>query len=477
MNRRAFVLGSSLAGLVACSRSTSDRLELSIVAVSQELDAYAAANLESAELSWLYADGLAGADPSAPEAGSLCVRPAVRSLAGGKASYAYELRGGLRWHDGKPLVAQDVADCFKRLRAGAWGHQRPFSLVDRIDVHDGRRFTVTLHQDDRRFPSAFFTPFGSPGLPLIRPGRIPIGTGPFRLSDRLPDAWTCERWDGSPRGTPAMQRMRLTYLADGRTQEVMLSSGETDVALFVTGSYLSERGIPFFRRRSGVAYAILNATGSLGDERSRQAFAAAIDRKELVAKIYRGMTQPYDSVVAPFVDGSEIRLAHEYDPTFARETFRRNPPAHLEIAVIDGSSERIGILIQEYLARVDVRSSIRHYEAQVYLGPEGPLRSGRFDAALFGEYFSPDPDLAATWGCAARPPNGGNFSRMCDPALDRLALSGDIRGALEQLRRQAMVVPLAESVQYVGLSKRVRGAVNARDLVPTVYACAEWSVA
>jgi hypothetical protein len=66
---------------------------------------------------------------------------------------------------------------------------------------------------------------------------------------------------------------------------------------------------------------------------------------------------------------------------------------------------------------------------------------------------------------------------MCDPTLDRLALSGDLRGALEQLRGQAMVVPLAESVQYVGLSKRMRGAGNARDLVPTVYACAEWSLA
>ncbi len=477
MNRRAFVLGSSLSCLIACSRSKSDRLELSIVAVSQELDAYAAANLESAELSWMYADGLAGADPSAPEVGSLCVRPALRSLAGGTASYVYELRSGLRWHDGKPLIAQDVADCFNRLRAGPWGHQRPFSLVDRIDVHDGRRFTVTLTRDDRRFPFAFFTPIGSPGLALIRAGRIPIGTGPFRLSERLPDAWTCERWDGSPRGMPAIQRIRLSYLADDRTQEVMLSSGETDVALFVAGRYLSEHGIPFFRRRSGVGYAILNATGALGDARSRQAFAAAIDRKEIVAKIYRGMIEPYDSVVAPFVAGSEIRLAHEYAPAFARETFRRNPPAPLEIAVIDGSAEQIGIMIQEHLARVGVKASLRKYAAQVYLAPEGPLRSGRFDVALFGEYFSPDPDLAATYGCAARPPNGGNFSRLCDPTLDRLALSGDLRGALEELRRQATVVPLAESVQYVGLSKRTRGAANARDLVPTVYACPEWSLA
>ncbi|HTA37516.1 MAG TPA: hypothetical protein VK760_00500, partial [Candidatus Acidoferrales bacterium] len=194
-------------------------------------------------------------------------------------------------------------------------------------------------------------------------------------------------------------------------------------------------------------------------------------------KIYRGMTKPYESVVAPFVAGSEIPLARAYDPAFASSVFRRRPPAHLEIAVSAGASEQIGLLMQEHLERVGAKASIKKYAAQILLAPQGPLRSGRFDVALFGEYFSPDPDLTATWGCEARPPNGGNFSRLCDPSLDRRAAAGDIRGALEELRRQAAVVPLVGSVQYVGLSKRTRGAKDARDMIPTVYGCAEWSFA
>jgi peptide/nickel transport system substrate-binding protein len=478
VDRRGFIVGSSLAGLVACgSKHLSERLEMSIVAVSQELDPYVAANLESAELSWLYADGLAGADVSKPEAGSLCARPPVRSTAGGRPSFDYVLRDGVKWHDGKPVTAQDVADCFHRLRGSTWGHQRPFSLVHRIDVTGPLRFTVVCNSDDPQFPRAFFTPAGSPGVPLVRAGRIPIGTGPMRLTARMPDAWGAERWSGSPRGTPAMARMRLSYLADGRTQEVMLSSGESDVALFVAGPFLAAHDIPYFRRRSGVAYAIVNATGSLADPAMREAFSAAIDRSEIVTKIYHGMNEPYDSVVAPFIEGARIRLAREYDPAFARDAFRKRSPDHVEIAVTEGSSEQIGLLMQEHLARAGVKAFVRKYAVQVYLGPEGPLRSGRFDVAIFGEYFSPDPDLAATWGCAARPPNGGNFSRLCDPALDTFARSGDVRGALEELRRQAVVVPLVGSVQYVGLSKRMRGAGNAHDLIPTVFACAEWSFA
>jgi peptide/nickel transport system substrate-binding protein len=476
MNRRAFIVGSSLASLAACGRSASDRLEMSIVAVSQEMDPYVAPNLESAELSWLYADGLSGADLSRPEIGSLCVRPAVRTVVAGVTSYAYELRGGVRWHDGKPLSARDVAGCFTRLRASSWAHQRPFSLVDRIDVHDGRRFTVILTQDDPRFPSAFFTPIGSPGVPLVRAGRVPIGTGPFRLRDRLADAWTCERWEGSPRGTPAIRQLRLSYLADDRTQEILLASGETDVALFLAGAYLREHQLPYFRRRSGVVYAIVNSTGTLAQTPLREAFAAAIDRHEIASKIYRNTTSEYDSVVMPTVAGSGIPLAHAYDPAYAARIFRTRATAPIDIAVTPGSLERIGLLIQARLSAVGAKATVRNYTEQLFLAPEGPLRSGHFDVAIFGEYFSPDPDLTATWGCSARAPNGGNFSRLCDPQLDRLASSGDYRGALSRLRQQAVVVPLVDSVIYVGLSKRVRGAENARDMLPTVFGAADWRI-
>jgi peptide/nickel transport system substrate-binding protein len=476
MNRRAFVVGCSLAALAECGRRTSDRLEMSIVAVSQELDPYAAPNLESAELSWLYADGLTGADLSAPQNGSLCVRPPVRSIAGKTVSYAYELRRGVRWHDGTPLVARHVNDCFERLRMSAWGHQRPFSLVKRIDVHDTLHFNVTLAEDDPRFPFAFFTPIGSPGVPLVRPGRVPIGTGPFRLSERTPDTWLLEQWSGSPRGAPAVSRARLAYLADDRTQEVMLSSGETDIALFVSGDYLRVRQIPYVRRHSGVGYAIVNAAGSLSDASLREGFAAAIDRREIATKVYRGMTSSYQSVVAPAIQGSDIALAHDYNPAFAREAFRKKAPGQLEIAATSGTSEQIGLLIQEHLARVGVKASVRTYAAQLFLASEGPLRTGRFDVALFGEYFSPDPDLEATWGCDARAPSGGNFSRLCDPRLDAFARSGKLRNALEELRRQAVVVPLVESVQFVGLSGRIRGVTNPRDQMPTAFDCANWSL-
>jgi peptide/nickel transport system substrate-binding protein len=476
VDRRGFLAGSVAASLVACGRREADRLEISIAAVSQELDPYTAANLETAELSWLYADGLAGAAVSSPASGGLCVSAPVRSIVAGKTSYLYELRGGVRWHDAKPMVAQDVADCFQRLSAGTWAHQRPFSLVRHINILDDRRFEVVCEQDDPEFPRSFFTPTGAPGVPLVRAGRIPIGTGPLRPTDRGPDTWTFERWEGSPRGTPAVSRARLSYLADDRTQQVMIASGESDVALFVDGRFLRDRGIPYFRRLSGVAYAIVNVVGSLDTAASREAFAAAVDRQEIVRKIYGGMTSAYNSVVAPFVPGSNVRVAHGYDPVFARRVFGQKKPSHLDIAVTDGSSERIGLLMQAHLALVGVKSSVRKYPVQVFLAAEGPLRSGKFDVALFGEYFSLDPDLTATWGCDARPPNGGNFSRLCDAQLDGFARAGDMRLALEALAHQAAVVPLVESAQYVGLSKRVRGAENAADFVPTVFGCAGWSL-
>ncbi|HZY99089.1 MAG TPA: ABC transporter substrate-binding protein [Candidatus Baltobacteraceae bacterium] len=477
MNRRTFV-ATSLASLCACAAHRSnDRLEMSIVAVSQELDPYVAPNLESAELSWLYADGLIGSDLSRPEVRSLCVRPPLMRTFGsaGHASFDYELRSGVRWHDGKPLVARDVADCFNRVRASTWGHQRPFSLVTHIDIWDQSHFTVHLTEADRRFPLAFFTPFGSPGIPLVRPGRQPIGTGPFKMAARTPDAASFERWDGSPRGSSRISSARLRYLANGDTQNVMLFSGDTDVALFVPHDEVIRRGFPYFRRRSGVAWLVLNSRGRLSTPQQRGAFAAAIDRNVIVQKIYRGWSPVYNTVVAPDAVEPEVDVAHSYAPGYAKAILAKNE-APIELAAYT-DAQPIALLVQDQLARSGIRSTIRTYPVQEFLAPSGPLRSGKFDVALFGEYFSLDPDLEASWGCGSIPPAGGNFSRLCDRRLDAMASAGNLRGALESLRRDAVVVPLVRSVQCIGLSKRLRGARDPGDLVPSVFECAEWWIA
>lgn len=443
--------------------------------MSQELDPYAAPNLETAELSWLYADGLMGSDLAHPETGSLCVRPPVMRTFGprGRASFDYELRGGVRWHDGKALVAQDVADCFARVRASTWGHQRPFSLVTHIDISDKSRFTVHLSEADRRFPLAFFTPFGSPGVPLVRPGRLPIGTGPFKVTARTPDAASFERWSGSPRGTAKMGAARLQYLANGDTQNVMLFSGDTDVALFVSHAEVIRRSFPYFRRRSGVAYVVLNARGRLS-QGQRDAVAASIDRNLIEQKVYQGWSPVYNTVVAPDAVVPPVAVAHRFDPSYAKAAFAK-AEAPLELAAY-ADTQPIALLLQDQLARSGIRSTIRIYPVQEFLAPSGPLRSGKFDAALFGEYFSLDPDLEASWGCKSIPPGGGNFSRLCDPRFDAMAGAGDLRGALEALRRDAVVIPLVRSVQCIGLSKRLRGAKDPPDLVSSVFQCAQWQI-
>lgn len=450
---------------------------MSIVAVSQELDPYVSPNLESAELSWLYADGLIGSDLSRPEAHSLCMRPpSLRTFGlGGRASFDYELRSGVRWHDGKPLTAGDIADCFARVRASAWGHQRPFSLVTHIDVRGQSRFTVHLREPDRRFPLAFFTPFGSPGVPLVRPGRLPIGTGPFKVTARTADAVSYDRWSSSPRGVAKASSARLRYLSNGDTQNVMLFSGDTDVALFVSHSEVMRRGFPYFRRRSGVAYLVLNARGRLATAQQREAFAAAVDPRVIAQKIYRGWAPVYRSVVAPDAVVPAVDVDHPYDPSFAKAVFAKPEPP-LELAAYT-DAEPIALLIADQLARSGIRSTIRTYPVQEFLAPAGPLRSGKFDVALFGEYFSLDPDLEASWGCGSIPPAGGNFSRLCDRRLDAMASSGDLRGALETLREDAVVVPLVRSVQCIGLSKRIRGAKSPPDLVSSVFQCAQWQIA
>jgi peptide/nickel transport system substrate-binding protein len=473
MNRRAFIAAASAASIAGCARPAPDRtLRVSFGAISEEVDPYIAPNFETAEVAWSYADGLTGDDLNDLSARSVCAKAPTANAT--FTAFSYELRDGIRWHDGKALDAHDVVACLARVQKSPWGSQRPFSLVERIDVVDPLRFTVRLTKSDPRFPLAFFTPFGSPGLPLIRPGHLPIGTGPFSITQRSPDLVVYRAWSSSPRGVPHVSNMRLQFVAGYQPAEVMLKTGESDLALYVPYQDALARGLPYIKKLNGVGYVILNTQGVLNTPQRRRAFMAAIDRATIVEKLYRGWSRVYDSVVAPAIPGSSIPLAPAFDTTLARSAL-----AHLDnidIAAVSGTAEKVGLLVQSQLARAGVHTSIQLASGQTWLAPSGPLRSGRFDVALFGEFFSLDPDLEASWGCAASSPVGGNFARFCDPTFDRAATAGDFPKALGILAAESVVMPLTLSYGCMALGRRIRGAANPPDLVSPLFQCAQWSV-
>jgi len=165
--------------------------------------------------------------------------------------WSFTLRDGLKWHDGKPVTAEDAVESLKR-----WGKRDPlgkllFAHTARIAPADARTFGLELSRPFGLVLDALGKP--SSNVPFIMPARIAatpdtdqiketIGSGPFRF---VKDEWQpghqvvyVRNPDYVPRaGAPSgstggkkvnVDRVIWRYIPDQATAAAALEAGEID---------------------------------------------------------------------------------------------------------------------------------------------------------------------------------------------------------------------------------------------------------
>ncbi len=120
MRRSEFLAGATSATLVP-GAAEPRRLRLAALPLAHDVDPYRDAEPGADELAWLYGDGLVGWEGRPVP---LLAERLPEAAEDGR-RYRYELRGEVRWHDGAPLRAQDVAAALAAVRAPRWGTHRP----------------------------------------------------------------------------------------------------------------------------------------------------------------------------------------------------------------------------------------------------------------------------------------------------------------------------------------------------------------
>ena len=377
-----------------------------------------------------------------------------------KRTIVYHLRSGLRWQDGTPLTASDVAFTFAAIMdphnpvPARWGYDRVASVA----ATDPLTVVVRLKKAYSPILTAFFGPdqnyqvlpkhlFGGPGdLNDARFERTPVGSGPFHVvwwsrGDELELRANPYYYPASPR----IAKILLDFVPSSTTLLQELRTGEID-ATFQADPYYE----PDYRRLPNVVVSSTPIAGFesilfntadpvVGDVRVRTAIAQALDIERLVHDATRGtetsagagrgfFTWAYDpSIAGPRYDpAAAARLLDaagwRRGPDGTRE--RRGVPLRLQLAYVGGNVEddRAGELIQESLRSAGVLVELRRYSKPLFVAPGsmgGPLFGGRYQLALYGALRGVDPDDSWALGCDQMPPNGFNVMRFCDPQIDR----------------------------------------------------------
>jgi peptide/nickel transport system substrate-binding protein len=275
----------------------------------------------------------------------------------GPVTWEFELREGVRFHDGAPFTAEDVVFSIERARSEPSQFAGEFADISDVRSLDAHTVRITTRAPDALLPDrlrllfimlkAWADEHGVTRVPDFKAGEETYathhanGTGPFILeafepgrrvvTRRNPDWWGYEDYPVN------IDRIEFAPIAAPEQRLAALLSGEIDLltappfdALDRIAATPGLKLVQTTQLRSvwlGVNQASptlrssdVNGTNPLKDKRVRRAMYQAIDIEAIRDEVMQGLSVPAGMIIPPGVNGHapelDQRLPH--DPEAAR---------------------------------------------------------------------------------------------------------------------------------------------------------------
>jgi len=222
--------------------------------------------------------------------------------------WTFVLRENIRFHDGAPCTAEDVAATFRAILDPKTASPARANVgpIDRVEAKDARTvvFTLKTAYADLPVAVAFTTARIIPARfatgDIDRLSREAVGTGPFRLQSYEPDRRIVVTRNDNyyDPARPYLDRVEVMVFPDPTAESSALISGDTDLLSNAgQGEFPrleSARGVAAMRVPSGL---FLNVNmgcdvAPFNDMRVRQAFALTVDRAAMVGFVAQGYGTP-----------------------------------------------------------------------------------------------------------------------------------------------------------------------------------------
>lgn len=401
----------------------------------------------------------------------------------------FHLRPGVRFQDGRPFGAEDVAWTLGSLRDGTVASPKSGALAVIRAIRAVDPLTVDLQLAE---PAGSLPAELTQGLGILPRGstveeieRRPIGTGPFRIVGRSAEAVELDAFSSHWRGAPHLVHVTLREVPDATTRALELLKGSAQLVVndLPPDAVPALRADPRFRviedPAASFGYLAFRCDDPvLRDVRVRRAIALAIDRPKLIRTIWRGLGLLSDTIFPPGLWARDEALGESgalpYDPAAARRLLDAagypdpgNGKARLRLVYKTSTNETPRLqaqAIQAMLAEVGIAVEIRTLDFGVLYDD---IRRGDFQMFSLTRTSATDPGLLRLiLHSASVPPAGQNRGRYSDPELDRLIDQAARLG--DPAQRRPLYVRaqeiLARDLPYVVLMIKKNVAVAPRQL-------------
>ncbi|HEY5223853.1 MAG TPA: ABC transporter substrate-binding protein [Microbacteriaceae bacterium] len=420
----------------------------------------------------------------------------------GYKTLTFTIRNGVKWSDGKPLSAADVAYTFNLLKK--------YQGLDLNAIWSSGLQSVTQSGADQvvfQFQSAAQTDlyYIADQTPIV-PKHIwstsavgsspvtfadakPVGTGPYSVATCTPAniQYKANTSYWQP-GKPAVKTVNYPAYTDNSPANQDLASGKAQWGgQFIPSidKYYVARDKAnnhyWFPPTANVSLAFNLKHPVSGNLAVRQALAYAIDRGN-VSKVGENSYEPaanQSGIVLPtFKSWYDTDLAKQYDYTpnqdkakqlLATAGYSASKPLNLTVISIGGNTDWAASLqeIKQELAKVNVDLTVQELAGQTY---NTRIYTGNFDLAYISETGGPSPyyELRQELYSGNTAPLGQNAStnymRFSDPAVDKLidqypsATVSEQQSIVNDLQKvmltQVPLIPTTEAVSWFQYSTK-----------------------
>jgi peptide/nickel transport system substrate-binding protein len=421
-------------------------------------------------------------------------------------TWEFKLRQNVRFHDGSPFTAEDVAFTLARVPkvpnspSSFATFTKPIVEVKIVDPHTIIFKTATPHVLLPSDMAAVYIVSKKDGESAAtedyNSGKAAIGTGPYKFAEYIPNQrivltanygyWGGEQpWDKVTFKILTNSAARVAALLSGDVQ--MIESVPTsDIArlskdkrfrlvdkvsnrvIYVHLQQSTDKSPPYVTDKSGKPL----DRNPFRDARVRKALSIAINRDAIVQRIMEGKAVPAGQLLPDFAFGTSKKIKPpKYDPEGAKKLLAQaGYPDGFALTIFGPSNryindEKIAQAIAQFYSRIGIEAKVQTMPASVYFTRATKLEFGYMLLGWGTESGEQGSSLRSL--LATHDPSKGmgvtNRARYSNPELDKL-----IEQAMETLddrKREALIQQAAEL------------AMGDTALIPIHYEVSTWATA
>ena len=329
-------------------------------------------------------------------------------------TFTFELRKGVKWHDGKPFSSADVVFTVNYYKKHPY-HWVLMGDITGAEAHGVNRVVIKLAR-----PFAPFLAYVGGTMPILprhiwqnvndpkkyNDSKAFIGCGPYKFVDfnKAKGNYLYEAFKGYYQGRPKADR--LIYVKAGNPI-MALSTGKVDMANIQPdmGKALEKKGMILIKNARGWNKKLMinHKKPPFNNKQFRKTLAYAINQQEIIDKAHRGFGTPASfGLLSPDHEFyNQETPTYSTDPLKARQILERlgylkgpdgfyvknERPLKIEIVAsnitVAGESieDRDGEVIKRQLESVGIRVDLINLEQAT---ADGRVRKWDFDLAISG---------------------------------------------------------------------------------------------